>query len=47
MEIKGLENIPKLFISPIEKMMDEFKGSMKQIHFINKFPTQIRINLKP
>ena len=26
MEIECIENLPKLFISPIEKLMDEFKG---------------------
>ena len=30
MDIKECENIQKLFISPIEKFMDEFTGSVKE-----------------
>ena len=30
MEIDDFEDLPKLFISPIEKLMDEFKGSVKE-----------------
>ena len=29
MDIEGFEDLPKLFISPIEKLMDEFKGLFK------------------
>ena len=28
MEIEGFEDLPMLFISPVEKLMDEFKGSV-------------------
>ena len=28
MEIEGFEDLPKLFISPIEKFMDEFTGNL-------------------
>ena len=30
MEAEGLEELPKLFISPIEQLMYEFKGSVKE-----------------
>ena len=30
LDIEGFEDLPKLFISPIEKLMDEFKGLVKE-----------------
>ena len=36
MEVEGLEDLPKLFISPIEKLMDEFKGSVKEFRGLFK-----------
>ena len=30
MEIEGFEDLPKLFISPIEQLMDEFKGLLQE-----------------
>ena len=38
MEIKGFENLPKLFISQTEKMMDEFIGSVKELRGLFKIP---------
>ena len=41
MEIEGFEDLPKLFISPIEKLMDEFKGSVKEFRGLLKFQEKI------
>ena len=30
MDIEGFEDLPKLFVKPIEKLMDEFSGSGKE-----------------
>ena len=30
MEVEGFEHLPMVFISPIEKLMDEYKGSVKE-----------------
>ena len=38
MEIEEVENLPKLFISPTEKMMDEFTGSVKELRGLFKIP---------
>ena len=38
MEIEGCENLPKLFISPTEKMMDEYTGSVKELRGLFKIP---------
>ena len=40
MEIEGFEDLPKLFISPIEKLMDEFKGSVKEFRGLFKVPRE-------
>ena len=40
MEIDGFEDLPKLFISPIEKSMDEFKGSVKEFRGLFKVPKE-------
>ena len=40
MEVEGLEDLPKLFISPIEKLMDEFKGSVKEFRGLFKIPRE-------
>ena len=40
MEIDGFEDLPKLFISPIEKLMDEFKGSVKEFRGLFKVPKE-------
>ena len=34
--LEGCENLPKLFISPTEKMMDEFDGSVKELRVLFK-----------
>ena len=44
MEVEGFEHLHMVFISPIEKLMDEFKGSVT--HFINKYAWQSKTNLK-
>ena len=38
MEIEGFENLPKLFISQTEKMMDEYTGSVKELRGLFKIP---------
>ena len=38
MDIEEAENLPKLFISPTEKMMDEFTGSVKELRGLFKIP---------
>ena len=38
MEIKGFEHIPKLFITPIESLMDEFKSSVKELRGLFTIP---------
>ena len=38
MEIEGSEDLPMVFISPIEKLMDEFKGSVKDFGGLFKIP---------
>ena len=38
MEIEEAENLPKLFISPTEKMMDKFTGSVKELRGLFKIP---------
>ena len=38
MEIEEVGNLPKLFISPIEKLMDEFNGSVKEFKALFKVP---------
>ena len=38
MEIEGSENIQKLFISPVEKFVDEFTGSVKELRCLFKIP---------
>ena len=43
MEIEGSENIQKLFISPVEKFMDEFTGSVKELRGLFKIP---KINIQ-
>ena len=35
---EGFENLPKLFISPTEKFMDEFTGSVKELRGLFKIP---------
>ena len=40
MEIDGFEDLPKLFISPIEKLMDEFNGSVKEFRGLFKVPRE-------
>ena len=40
MDIEGFEDLPKLFISPIEKLMDEFKGSVKEFRGLFKIPRE-------
>jgi len=38
MDIEEAKNLPKLFISPTEKMMDEFTGSVKELRGLFKIP---------
>ena len=38
MDIDGFENLPKIFITPIEKLMDEFTGSVKEFRGLLKIP---------
>ena len=38
METERFENLPKLFISQTEKMMDEFTGSVKKLRGLFKIP---------
>ena len=38
MDIDGFENLPKLFIKPTEKLMDEFTGSVKSCRGLFKIP---------
>ena len=38
MEIEGFENLPKLFVSQTEKMMDKFNGSVKELRGLFKIP---------
>ena len=38
MDIEGGDNLPKLFISPIEKIMDEFNSSVKELRGLFKIP---------
>ena len=40
MEIEGFEDLPMVFISPIEKLMDEFKGSVKEFRGLFKIPKE-------
>ena len=40
MEIEGFEDLPKLFISPIEQLMDELKGSVKEFRALFKIPKE-------
>ena len=40
MEIEGFEDFPMLFISPIEHLMDKFKGSLKNFEALFKIPTE-------
>ena len=37
-DIDGFENLPKLFIKPTEKLMDEFTGSVKSCRGLFKIP---------
>ena len=38
MKIEEVKNLPKLFISPTERMMDEFTGSVKELRGLFKIP---------
>ena len=38
MEIEEVRNLLKLFISPIEKLMDKFNGSVKEFEALFKVP---------
>ena len=40
MEVDGFKDLPKLFISPIEKLMDEFKGLVKEFRGLFKVPKE-------
>ena len=40
MEVEGFEDLPMVFISPIEKLMDEFKGSVKDFRGLFKIPKE-------
>ena len=40
MEVEGFEDLPKLFISPIEQLMDEFKGLGKEFPGLFKIPRE-------
>ena len=40
MEVDGFEDLPRLFISPIEKLMDEFKGLVKEFRGLFKVPKE-------
>ena len=40
MDIEGFEDLQKLFISPIAKLMDEFKGSVKEFRGLFKVPRE-------
>ena len=37
-EIEGFENLPKLFVTQTEKMMDKFNGSVKELRGLFKIP---------
>ena len=40
MEIEGFEDLPKLFISPVENFMDEFTGNVKDPRGLFKVPCE-------
>ena len=37
-DFEGLENFPQVFVSPIENLMDKFKGSVKDFWGLFKVP---------
>ena len=40
MEVGEIEDLPKLFISPAEKFMDEFNGNSKDLKGLFKIPVE-------
>ena len=40
MDVVDTEDLPRLFISPAEKFMDEFNGSSKDLRGLFKIPTE-------
>ena len=40
MDVGDIEDLPKLFISPAEKFMDEFDGNSKDLKGLFKIPTE-------
>ena len=40
MEIVVFEDLPKLFVSPIEKSMDGFRGTIKDLRGLFKVPRE-------
>ena len=40
MDVVDTEDLPRLFISPAEKFMDEFNGSRKDLRGLFKIPTE-------
>ena len=40
MEIVGFEELPKLFVSPIENLTDEFTGTVKDFRGLYKVPKE-------
>ena len=47
MGVGDTEDLPKLFISPAEKFMDEFNGSSKDLKGLFKVPTENKFDVKP
>ena len=43
MDVGDIEDLPKLFISPAEKFMDEFDGNSKDLKGLFKFPIEKQI----
>ena len=45
MDVGDIEDLPKLFISPAEKFMDEFDGNSKDLKGLFKIPTETNLRL--
>ena len=46
MDVGDIEDLPKLFISPAEKFMDEFDGNSKDLKGLFKIPTENKFEVK-
>ena len=45
MDVGEIEDLPKLFISPAEKFMDEFDGNSKDLKGLFKIPTETKFEV--